>query len=132
MAVHVFLSFVEEDIDLVHLFRGQAKNNRSDLEFSDYSIKVPINSTNAPYIKQEIKKKIKNCSIILCLIGTSTHASSWVKWELEVGNELNRCIIGVRLHSDHYFDIIPQPLIDHNSEVVDWVIEDIMKAIGAC
>lgn len=37
MAKHVFLSFVEEDLELVRLFRGQAKNKNSDLEFDDYS-----------------------------------------------------------------------------------------------
>ena len=37
MSVHVFLSFQSEDIDRVQLFRGQAKNRNSSLEFSDYS-----------------------------------------------------------------------------------------------
>jgi hypothetical protein len=31
MGRHVFLSFVEEDLELVRLFRGQAKNEESDL-----------------------------------------------------------------------------------------------------
>lgn len=42
MARNVFLSFVEEDLDLVNLFRGQVKNENNDLEFSDYSVKEPL------------------------------------------------------------------------------------------
>jgi hypothetical protein len=36
MFKHVFLSFVEEDLASVVLFRGQAKNKNSNLEFDDY------------------------------------------------------------------------------------------------
>lgn len=38
--VHAFLSFVEEDLNVVNLFRGQAKSEHSDLEFADYSINM--------------------------------------------------------------------------------------------
>ncbi len=73
MAVHIFLSFVEENLNLVNMFRAQAKNSKIDLEFADYSIKEPIDSENAPYIKRQIKEKIRQSSIIICLIGDSTH-----------------------------------------------------------
>ena len=100
-----------------------------DLEFDDYSVKEPINSENALYIKQEIREKITKSSIVLCLIGHSTHKSSWVEWELETGYELDKCLIGVRLNSDS-LDIEPEPLVDH--PVVDWNIEDIVNAIEEC
>ena len=45
----MFLSFVVEDQALVMLFRGQARNERSDLAFDDYSVRDAIDSTNAPY-----------------------------------------------------------------------------------
>lgn len=54
MAIRVFLSFVEEGLALVNLFRAQARNQRLDLEFDDYSIKVSFNSTNADYIGRGI------------------------------------------------------------------------------
>lgn len=131
MTVHVFLSFDSDDLDLVNLFRGQAKNENSDLEFADYSVKDPINSENDPYLKQEIKEKIKQSSIVVCLVGESTHRSDWVEWELETGHELGKCLIGVRLRSDHE-DIVPRPLLDHGAEVLDWVIQDVMDAIDGC
>ena len=54
MAIRAFLSFVEEDLNLVNLFRGQAFNQDSDLEFDDYSIKQPFDSRNADYIGRGI------------------------------------------------------------------------------
>ena len=47
MAIRAFLSFVEEDLELVNLFRGQARLERSDLEFHDYSTKEPFDGVNA-------------------------------------------------------------------------------------
>ena len=47
MARRVFLSFVVEDLDLVNLFRGQAKNKKNDLEFSDYSVKIQFYISDA-------------------------------------------------------------------------------------
>ena len=55
MARRVFVSFVVEDQDLVNIFRGQAKNKNSDLEFSDHSVKEPYDSTNAPHIRSKIR-----------------------------------------------------------------------------
>jgi hypothetical protein len=54
--IRTFLSFVEEDLDRVNLFRGQARNKNFDLEFADYSVREPYNSANADYIKQQIAK----------------------------------------------------------------------------
>ncbi len=41
MAIRAFLSFVEEDLNLVNLFEGQAKNERFDLEFDRDDAKYP-------------------------------------------------------------------------------------------
>src|SRR4051794_17527401 len=82
MSRHVFLSFVEEDLTLVTLFRGQARNRNSALSFDDYSVKDPYNSTRADYIRSQIRPKISACSVLVCLVGAQTHRSSWVDWEI--------------------------------------------------
>ena len=38
---NVFISFASDDLDEVNLLRGQAKNENSNIEFNDYSLKVP-------------------------------------------------------------------------------------------
>lgn len=130
MAKHVFLSFVIEDADLVTLFRGQAKNKNSDLAFDDYSVREPINSTNAPYIKTKITEKITDSSVLICLIGYDTHKSDWVDWEIRKAVELRKKIIGVRLHSDLTRDQAPAALISAGATVLNWEIDKIVSAIG--
>jgi len=128
MARNVFLSFVEEDLNLVNLFRGQAKNENNDLEFSDYSVKEPFDSKNADYIRQQIRNLIKKVSVTLCLIGETTYKSRWVDWEIRTSAELGKGLVGVRLHSSPK-DIIPLALKDNKAEIVDWDIKKIVQAI---
>jgi DNA-directed RNA polymerase subunit L len=128
MARNVFLSFVEEDIYLVNLFRGQAKNENNDMEFSDYSVKEPFDSENADYIKQQIRNLIKKVSVTLCLVGETTYKSKWVNWEIRTSSELGKGLVGVKLHSSPK-DIIPQALKDNRAEIVDWDIKEIIHAI---
>ena len=128
MARNVFLSFVEEDLNLVNLFRGQAKNENNDLEFSDYSVKEPFDSENADYIKQKIRNLIEKVSVTLCLIGETTYKSKWVDWEIRTSAALGKGLVGVRLHSSSK-DIVPQSLKDNKAEIVDWNIKEIVQAI---
>ena len=130
MAKHVFLSFVVEDLDLVKMFRGQAKNKNSDLAFDDYSVTTPFNSTDADYIRGQITQKITNASTTICLIGTATAKSQWVKWEIEKSDSLGKRLLGVRLHSDLRKDIPPPALLAAGVRVVNWNIDDIVKFIN--
>ena len=129
MAKHVFLPFVVEDRRLVDLFRGQARNENSDLEFDDYSVTEPFDSTNADYIRREITEKIRRASITICLIGETTYESRWVEWEIEKSDELGKRLLGVRLHSDSARDRTPQALTAAKARVVNWNISDIMNFI---
>lgn len=131
MAVkHVFLSFVIEDEKLVTLFRGQAKNKNTDLAFDDYSVKEPINSSNAAYIKTKIAEKINAASVTICLIGETTATSAWVDWELRKADELGKKVFGVRLHSDAAKDKTPKALTDLGAKVLDWDTDKIVAEIG--
>ena len=130
MAKHVFLSFVIEDERLVTLFRGQARNKNSDLAFDDYSVREPINSTNAPYIKARITEKIRAASVTICLIGHTTSSSSWVDWEIRKSSELGKRVFGVRLHSDPTNDKPPTALADIRAKILNWDIDKIVSEIG--
>lgn len=130
MAKRVFLSFVEEDLDLVNLFRGQAKNKNSDLEFSDYSVKEPYDSTNAAYIRSKIRERIRAASVTICLIGEATYKSRWVDWEIRTSAEEGNGVFGVRLHSSATKDISPKALTDLKATVYNWDVDAIVRAIG--
>ncbi len=124
----VFLSFVEEDLQLVNLFRGQAKNDNSDLEFYDFSVKEPYNSVNEDYIKQQIRQKLDLVSVTLCLFGHDTYRSKYVKWEIETSVGKGKGLVGVRLHSDNS-DGIPSIFSDNGGILCDWDHDEISKAI---
>jgi len=110
MAIRAFLSFVEEDLNLVNLFRGQAKLRDSKLDFHDYSIKIPFNSTNAEYIGRGITDQIKLCTLCACLYGPTTYQSAWVNWELNKAIQLGKPLMGVCLYSDGRVKYYPAPL----------------------
>lgn len=128
MTRNVFLSFEQEDLDLVNLFRGQVKNPSNPLEFSDYSVKVPFDSTNADYIKREIKDLINKSSVTLCLIGYRTQSSRWVNWEIRMSRELKKGLVGVKLHNSP-LDLTPDQLTYADAEIVNWEIPKIVDAI---
>ena len=58
---HVFISFAYEDLDEVNLLRGHANNDKTDLEFDDFSVKEAFDSKNADYLKRQIREKIDRC-----------------------------------------------------------------------
>lgn len=125
--IRSFLSFVEEDLNLVNLFRGQAKNDNLDLEFADYSIKEPFDSRNADYIARGISSQIKLCSLTICLYGPTTYNSKWVDWELDKSIELGKPIMGVYLYSDGRIKYYPSAL--EGKPRVGWNIAEIVRTM---
>jgi len=75
----VFLSFIAEDRDRVQGLRLLAANPNYDLEFYDESVRAPIDSANAEYIKGVIREKINRTTVTVCLISEKTHTSKWVR-----------------------------------------------------
>jgi hypothetical protein len=127
MVIRAFLSFVQEDLDLVNLFREQAKNERSDLAFTDYSIKEPFNSQNVEYIGRGITEQIKYSTLTICLYGPTTYASEWVNWELNKTLSLGKPIMGVSLYSDGRIKYYPPPLKDWPR--MAWDIKQIVETM---
>ena len=127
MATRAFLSFVQEDLNLVNLFRGQAKSSRNDLEFADYSIRQPFNSSNAEYIGRGIREQIKLCTLTICLYGPTTYTSQWVDWELAKTLELNKPLMGVSLYDDGRIRYYPRLL--HDWPKVRWNIPLVIETM---
>jgi hypothetical protein len=92
---HVFISFDHEDMNEVNLLRGQAKNDAMDLQFDDHSVKEPYDSTNADYIKRNIREKIDRCSVTMVYLSEKTASSKWVNWEIEESLKRGKGVIGV-------------------------------------
>jgi hypothetical protein len=97
-AVHrVFLSFDYDDIQQVQGFRLLKWNSTIELDLHDASLRAPIDSDRAPYIKQKIRENIRRASVTVCLIGPRTYSSKWVEWEIRTSSELGKGLLGIRL-----------------------------------
>jgi len=123
----VFISFRGEDINLVNLFRGQAKSENSDLDFIDFSLQVPFESENAEYIKRGIRERIKNSSVTLVFIGETTYKSEWVDWEIRESLRLGKGVVAIKSKEDSL--TIPRALTEHGIEPLAWDQKKISQAI---
>lgn len=125
----VFLSFRGEDKTVVDLFRGQAKNENTELDFIDYSLRAPFNSQNAEYIKAGIRERIKQSSVTIVLISESTYKSRWVDWEIRESVRMGKGVVGVRLKDDPSVRI-PSAMKEHGFKVVGWNHSEIRQSIN--
>ena len=125
---NVFISFAHDDLDEVNLLRGQAKSANTDLEFSDWSVRVPFDSERAAYIKQKITQRIKRASVTLVYISDNTAKSKWVKWEIEKSLELGKGVIAVHSQGKKPSQM-PKAISDNNIKVIPWTHEALTKAI---
>ena len=124
---NVFISFSHEDMDEVNLLRGQAKNDKNDLEFSDYSVKEPFNSDNADYIRRKITEKIEKTSVTLVYITKDAAKSDWVKWEVEKSLKMGKGVVAV--YQGDKASQMPSFITDNGIKSVQWNHDAMTKAI---
>ena len=117
------------DRPLVDLFRGQVRNKNTDLDFIDFSLRVPFNSKNAEYIRRGIRERIRQSSVTIVIITDSTHKSKWVDWEIRESKRLGKGVIGVRC-KDNPSIKIPKAISEHGCRVVNWNHAEIRQAIN--
>lgn len=125
---HIFISFDHDDLDEVNLLRGQAKNQATDLQFDDYSVKEPFDSSNSDYIKRNIREKIDHCSVTLVYLTEKTASSKWVNWEIEESIKKGKSVVGV-YKGDSVPAKLPTAFKNKGCTSVKWEHSAIMKAI---
>lgn len=113
-----------DDEAQVDLLRMQAKSDRFDLEFTDYSVKEAYEEK----WKTNCKPRIERSDIELVFIGENTHSREAVIWEIEQAYKMGKKVIGVRIYRDKNYKI-PQPLIDHHAKIINWDLKDIQREI---
>ena len=116
---NVFLSFAYEDLDEVNLLRGQAKNERSSIEFNDWSVREPFDSTRADYIKQKIGERISQCSVTVVYVSDHARQSNWVNWEIKESIARNKKVIAVH-KGEKPPTQLPSAVIENRVKVVPW------------
>ena len=118
--VSVFISFAQEDIDEVNLLRAQAKNDNSELEFNDRSVKEPYDSDRAEYIRQKLRERINQCSTTLVYLSPDAANSKWVEWEVQKSLELGKRVIAVHSGDTPPVGAVPSIVKERGIQIVPW------------
>ncbi len=126
---NVFISFAYEDIPRVNLLRGQARNENSNIEFNDWSLREPFESERAEYIRAGIRERINQCSVTLVYVSDSTASSKWVDWEIRESVRLGKGIAAV--YSGTRPTQLPAALGELGISPIEWTHEGIAQAIDA-
>ena len=75
----VFISFAIEDKVLRGFLVGQKNNARTAIEFTDYSVKEPWDSS----WKTNCRARIKGCRAVIGIITPNTQKADGQLWELK-------------------------------------------------
>jgi hypothetical protein len=126
---HVFISFAYEDLNEVNLLRGQAKNEKTELEFDDHSVKDAYDSANAEYIKSKIREKIDRVSVTLVYLSPNAATSKWVNWEIEESARRGKGVVGV-YKGNIAPSVIPSAFREGGYGMVRWSHEGLTKAVN--
>lgn len=116
---NVFISFAMEDLDEVNLLRAHAKNEKSDIEFNDYSVREPYDSERAEYIRQKITERIVRASVTVVYLSESTPQSKWVAWEVEKSLSLGKRVVAMYA-SDKPPSQLPAWVSEKKINLVPW------------
>ena len=125
---NVFISFAYEDVSVVNLLRGQAKNENVPLEFNDWSVSEPINSERAEYVKSKIRERLERSSVLVVYLSDNAVNSQWVNWEIEEARRLGKGIVGV-YHEGSPPALHPSTFDGQGYPVVPWKHDQLMAAI---
>lgn len=84
MKKKTFISFdYDHDHDIKECLVGQARNPDSPFEITDMSIKEPISSN----WKENARRRIRGCDVVVVLCGEHTDTASGVTAELTIAQE---------------------------------------------
>lgn len=120
MPPRAFISFEMEDRWGRDFLVQQAKDKRNDIEFVDYSVQNPWDSS----WKTQCKERIGRTRGTIVLIGATTHASEAVKWEIAETARQGHYMFGVQINSDKTH---PLPIGLPSQNVIRWDFEQITK-----
>jgi len=121
---NVFISFNTDDEWAVNLLRSQAKDERFDVEFRDYSIKDPFENA----WKTQAEEIINLTSVTIVMIGRDTASREAVNWEVRKAHELGKKVIGVRIYRDENLPI-PTEMKTYGDPVINWDIKKLQELL---
>lgn len=124
---NVFVSHFHEDEDNIKGLKELLSDAYCIKNYSVTSDKFN-NAKDENYIKSLLRPLINQSSSLICLIGSQTHDSKWVNWEIEQAAKEGKQIIGVYTLGAKDSDI-PEALEYYADSIVGWRKEKILAAL---
>lgn len=115
-----FISFEMEDRWARDFLAQQAKDKRNDVEFVDYSVKEPFESS----WKTECARRIAMTKGTIVLVGSTTSKSDAVLWEIAETIRQKHYLFGIQINSDKTHTV-PEGLPTKN--VIRWDFDQIIQ-----
>lgn len=109
-------------------FRLLRFNENVEVDFFDRHLLDPVQSRDPNYIKRCINEQMRGTSVTVVLIGSKTHQSEWVDYEIRRAIEEGKGLLGIRLKGKEEA-ITPARLDDAGGEVIDWTPSEFNSAI---
>lgn len=123
MAPRAFISFQMEDKWARDFLVQHAKDHRNDLEFVDYSVQDPFDTS----WKANCSKRIARTKGTIVLIGSRTFQSSAVLWEIQETIRQSHYVFGIQINRESTHRV-PDGLSSKN--VIRWDFAQIMEWLG--
>lgn len=119
-----FISFEMEDKYARDFLVQQAKSKDNRIEFVDYSVKDPWDTS----WKTNCRERIARTKGTIVLIGPTTHTSEAVIWEIAETTRQRHHIFGIQVNRDRTF-VAPSGLASNN--VIRWDFAQIVTRLEA-
>ena len=123
MAPRAFISFEMEDKWARDFLVQHARDKRNDIEFVDYSVQNPFDTS----WKTQCKERIARTKGTVVLIGPTTHKSAAVLWEIAETNRQGHYMFGIQVNRDKTH-AVPAGLPSAN--VIRWDFDQMVRWLG--
>jgi hypothetical protein len=128
MTRRIFISYEGEDRMRAKGFRLLRFNPNVEVDFFDRHLLDPVASRDPDYIRRCINERMRGTSVTVVLIGSKTHESDWVDYEIRRTVEEGKGLLGIRLKGRDE-SIVPPRLDESGAETVDWEPSEFNEAI---
>jgi len=118
-----FISFASEDARIRDLFIGQGKHPDTPWEIHDWSLHEPFSEE----WKTQTRARIKQCHVVIQLVGPLTAQAEGAIWEVNCGLEEGKKAFGVWISKDNH-GLIPSCFKANN--IIDWTWDGVAKMIA--
>ena len=116
---NVFISFYPEDLHEVNLLCAQIKNENSNIEFDDRSLRTSFNKKKSDHIKHDIREQIRQSSVTVVYVSDKTASSEWVDWEIRESLAMGKDVLAMH-KGDTPPKRLPKAINENNIEVLSW------------